>query len=270
MTGRIPSLPAATRAAAHAPAPRSAAGGAGRRAALALCLLLAASSGGAAPLAASGGAASADPSDLCLAAARDAARLSGVPLDVLLAVALTESGHAADGRGAPRPWPWTVNAAGEGRFFPSRDEALAWAEARLADGVESIDLGCFQINHRWHGHNFVSPAQMLDPLANATYAAGYLAQLAAAGRSWSEAAGAYHSRTPDLAAVYRARFETHRAAARAAGAADGRLAGALALSDERPAAGAAAQGRVAQRGFGWPRPGGGGAPRLGSLVPLDG
>ena len=134
--------------------------------------------------------AQADESDLCVAAAQDAERLSGVPLDVLLAVSLTETGQGG------RPWPWTVNLEGEGHRFATRDEATAFAEAALAAGRDSFDVGCFQLNWRWHGDKFVSVAQAFDPLANASYAAAFLRDLGAELGDWSVAAGAYHSRTP--------------------------------------------------------------------------
>lgn len=161
---------------------------------------------GATPAPAAPADAAADPAALCEAAARNAARLTGVPPEVLMALALTESGRHRGGR--MRPWPWTVNVEGEGRWFDSRAAAVAHVEARRAAGARSFDIGCFQINHRWHGQAFASPDAMFDPEANALYAARFLAQLAAQSGGWAAAAGAYHSRTPALADRYRRRFET--------------------------------------------------------------
>ncbi len=205
-------------------------------------------------------------SDLCLLAAQDASRLSGVPLSVLLAVTLTETGRTEGG--ATRPWPWTVNMEGKGHWFATQEEALAFAEGRRAQGSESFDVGCFQINWRWHGENFVSVEQMFDPLANASYAAGFLKTLHQETGDWSAAAGAYHSRTPEYATRYRGRFDAFRAAATAAGADDGRLTGTLALSDTRLAEGAA-PGSLPPRLNTFPLlQATGDTPRLGSLVPL--
>lgn len=142
--------------------------------------------------------------DLCESAARSAAREVGVPAAVMLAIALTETGRSLDGR--LRPWPWTANADGQGHWFASRTEALAFARTRLAQGQRSFDLGCFQINWRWHGQNFATPEALLDPPTAARYAARLLADLHAELGSWEAAAGAYHSRTPAHASRYRARF----------------------------------------------------------------
>lgn len=164
-------------------------------------------------------AAQADPSDICLAAARDAAATSDVPLSVLVAITQTETGRGQGGE--TRPWPWTVNMEGEGHWFASRDEALAYVFENYNRGARSFDVGCFQINFRWHGEHFSSIEQMFDPGANATYAAQFLSSLHAETGDWSAAAGAFHSRTEVQAAGYRSTFDRFRDAAIAAGADSG-------------------------------------------------
>jgi soluble lytic murein transglycosylase-like protein len=150
----------------------------------------------------------AEPAASCEAAARLAASEQAVPADLLLAIALAESGRTSGG--ALRPWPWAVNQGGQGYWFATRDEAETHVAAALDAGVRNIDLGCFQINHRWHGARFPSVAAMFDPVGNARYAARFLADLYEETGDWSAAAGAYHSRTPDLAARYLGRVEALR------------------------------------------------------------
>ncbi|WP_097030070.1 lytic transglycosylase domain-containing protein [Cereibacter ovatus] len=150
--------------------------------------------------------ASARDAGLCEQAAVRAARQTGVPRDVLLAITLTETGRATDG-GPLRPWPWAVNVAGQGHWFASREEAVGFAEDHIRNGSSNFDVGCFQLNHRWHGGAFTSPDQMFDPEANALYAASYLKTLKDRSGDWAEAAGAYHSATPALAERYRSRFD---------------------------------------------------------------
>lgn len=154
----------------------------------------------------SGPAVASEPSDICRESARTAAAQAGVPEEVLLAITLTETGRTIGGR--LQPWPWTVNADGEGHWFPDRDTAIRFADNLLRNGQPSFDVGCFQINYRWHGDSFGSAAAMFEPATNALYAARFLAGLARDRDGWSSAAGAYHSRTPALAARYRARFDS--------------------------------------------------------------
>lgn len=145
---------------------------------------------------------------LCEDAARQAAQQEGVPLSVLTAISLNESGRKQGGRF--RAWPWTVNMEGAGHWFNNRDEALRFALAEFDRGARSFDVGCFQINYKWHGENFTSIEEMFDPIANARYAARFLRTLYAEQGSWEGAAGAYHSRTPEFADRYAARFVKFR------------------------------------------------------------
>lgn len=142
----------------------------------------------------------------CDQAAQIAASESGVPLPVLRAIALAETGRSSGGQ--HQPWPWAVNQGGDGRWFESRAAALAHAQAAVEGGVSNIDIGCFQLNHRWHGSAFATLDQMFDPLANARHAARFLAQLHAESGDWMVAAGHYHSRTPHLSEAYRTRLAT--------------------------------------------------------------
>jgi hypothetical protein len=166
----------------------------GRRPVLAI-LLLAAMSG--TPSRAETGA------EICERAIASGALRAGVPQEVLHAISLTETGRPDNGR--LRPWPWAINREGQGHWFRNRDEALAFAKASLAAGRPSFDVGCFQINYRYHGMKFPSVEAMFDPDAGAAYAAQFLRSLYHG--DWSAAAGAYHSQTPARAAVYRARFD---------------------------------------------------------------
>ena len=140
--------------------------------------------------------------DLCHNAVAKAARAEGLPQTILQALALTESGRQmADGR--TTAWPWVLNIAGEGRFFATETQARAALQSALATGERSIDIGCLQLNFRWHGEAFAEPEDMLDPLRNASYAAAFLSQLLRrhAG-DWQAAIAAYHSADPLKAEAY--------------------------------------------------------------------
>lgn len=146
-----------------------------------------------------------DPVALCEDAASEAASRTGVPLAILRAITLTETGRPRGG--ALAPWPWAINQAGEEHWFASRDEAMTYVSQTLEQGIRNVDLGCFQVNHRWHAKGFTSLAAMIDPLENALYAARLLKSLYARHGDWSKAAGAYHSGTPEFAARYREKFD---------------------------------------------------------------
>ena len=110
-----------------------------------------------------------NPAQLCDRAAQTAAQDTGVPIDILLAITRVETGRTVNGE--MQPWPWAINADGSGAWFDTKAQAVAAATAHLADGTGTFDVGCFQLNMRWHGAAFASLADMFDPAKNADYAA---------------------------------------------------------------------------------------------------
>ena len=139
----------------------------------------------------------------CDAAITAAERDAALPSGLLAAIAGRESGRPERVGGALTPWPWTINAEGSGRFFPTEEDAIQAVRDLEMRGVRSIDVGCLQVNLLHHPHAFASLAQAFDPAANAAYAARYLTALFAETGDWLAAAGAYHSHTPALGTPYR-------------------------------------------------------------------
>lgn len=141
---------------------------------------------------------------LCDAAAEIASAEIGVPVQILRAIARTESGISRDGLFSP--WPWTVNVAGKGGYYDDKRAAKSHILKSMENGAENIDVGCFQINHKWHGSQFSSLDQMLDPVENARYAASFLKELYTEFGQWELAAGAYHSRNAEYSNRYLSRL----------------------------------------------------------------
>jgi hypothetical protein len=138
---------------------------------------------------------------LCRDAARAAAARHGIPVEMMQAITLVETRRKIGG--ITGPWPWTLNIDGKGYWYDTRSEALGHARREIAGGRLSVDLGCFQLNYRWHGGNFAALDEMLDPALAADYAARFLGELFAETGDWMRAAGHYHSRTPIHAQRYR-------------------------------------------------------------------
>src|SRR5580704_2398368 len=86
------------------------------------------------------------PGLLCRAAVAAAERGSGIPAHLLAAISRVESGRLDPATGTIHPWPWSVNAEGQGVFYNTKAEAVAAVRAMQANGVRSIDVGCGQIN----------------------------------------------------------------------------------------------------------------------------
>jgi soluble lytic murein transglycosylase-like protein len=115
------------------------------------------------------------------------ANASAVPLAVLYAVALTETGQ----KGALHAY--AMNIEGRPVFSADAREALErFGSARRA-GAVLIDIGCMQVNHHFHGVKFASVEAMFDPRLNVEYAARFLKALRASEGSWTAAVARYHA-----------------------------------------------------------------------------
>lgn len=119
-----------------------------------------------------------------MARAADAYR---IPLAVLYAVGMTETG----GKHGLRMF--ALNIDGQAVFAATLEEGLARFDAARRAGAKYIDVGCMQINHRWHGKRFPSVAAMFDPQRNVAYAARLLKELRDSQPSWTMAVARYNA-----------------------------------------------------------------------------
>lgn len=145
----------------------------------------------------------------CEGMAAEVGRRAGLPQGYLPAISRIESGRQV--KNERMAWPWTLNHSGKGLYFESRAEALAYLKEATKKGRTNIDVGCMQINHYWHGHQFASLEEMIEPARNIEYAASYLKELYDRHGSWVEAIKHYHSPDEARGARYFRGFEAaHR------------------------------------------------------------
>jgi len=116
-----------------------------------------------------------------------AARRHGVPLGVLYSVGLSETGR----KGVLTPY--ALNIDGASVIAADLPHALAEFARAKKSGGKLIDLGCMQINHRYHGDKFAGVEAMFDPVKNVDYAARFLKELRAREGSWTMAVARYNA-----------------------------------------------------------------------------
>lgn len=141
--------------------------------------------------------------DLCKSATYQIEKKFNIPENLLRAISLTESGRWVEQEKANIAWPWTVASGRAGEFFPSKRAAIEHVKKLQAQGVKNIDVGCMQINLRYHPNAFQSLEEAFDPHRNANYAADFLSRLFNETKSWTAAAGRYHSSEPTKNMYYR-------------------------------------------------------------------
>lgn len=135
----------------------------------------------------------ADDRTICARAIETVESRNRLPLKLLDAVSLVESGRWAPGKREKFAWPWTINAEGKSQFFATKQAAIRTVRRLQKRGVESIDVGCMQVNLFYHPDAFASLDKAFDPVSNVTYAARFLGELRRSTRSWMRAVAQYHS-----------------------------------------------------------------------------
>jgi tetratricopeptide (TPR) repeat protein len=145
------------------------------------------------------------PELLCLRYAQNLERTLRIPAGLLSAISLAETGRPNAETGANAPWPWTINVNGQGRYFDSKEEAVAETRKLIDAGQRSIDIGCMQVNLRYHPTAFPSIDDAFDPMNNVSYAAKFLLSLHDLQGSWSQAVERYHSADDGRREQYRDR-----------------------------------------------------------------
>lgn len=119
----------------------------------------------------------------CIAAARTAEAVTGLPDGLLVAVAVVESALH----------PYAVGSERDARYPASPAQAARAARA-MAERARSVSGGCFQVNIGVHARQ--GPAWVFDPAASALFAAGLLDELHARHGDWAGALAAYNGAAP--------------------------------------------------------------------------
>jgi hypothetical protein len=120
-----------------------------------------------------------------------------VPLGLLYAIALTETGAGGYLNAN------ALNIEGQSFVGETQSEAMAAFMAARKHGKDLVDIGCMQINFRYHHDGFAKTADMLDPKINVTYAARFLKSLRRKHGSWTIAVARYHAGPKNLPAQRR-------------------------------------------------------------------
>ncbi len=118
----------------------------------------------------------------CYAWADVAERSYGMPKGLMSAIVTQESGGHA----------YALNVDGKAYKYRTAEEA-AYAIQNMAPISYEIDVGCGQLNIRWHGIKFKNLGALLNPHVNMSYAAWHLSVLYKQTGSWAKAAAHYHS-----------------------------------------------------------------------------
>jgi len=103
--------------------------------------------------------------------------------EVLKAIAQVESDYN----------PYAVNFEGKSFIFDNRSDALKFVKGKLAMGKKSIDVGCMQINLKYHPTAFEHLEDAFVADKNVAYGAKYLKKLYMQEHNYGKAIALYHA-----------------------------------------------------------------------------
>ena len=128
-----------------------------------------------------------------------------LPANSLYAISLHETAKKHSKHKISVVWPWTImnNKEGKGHHFKTQNQAIRYARMQFAAGNNNLDVGCMQINLKYHPDAFLSLKQAFSPRNNIAYGARFLSENRKKLGSMEKAIGRYHSATEHLAAKYR-------------------------------------------------------------------
>lgn len=153
-----------------------------------------------------------DSADVCLRAVLRAEKDYQIKSGLLQTIASVESGRWDKKAERRVSWPWAVQVNGKGYYYQSKEEAVKAVQELLDKGINNIDIGCMQINMKYHGEAFENLEEAFEPEKNVRYSARFLRSLYRYnGNNWERTAMQYHSKKIGHGLVYKAKLEQHYA-----------------------------------------------------------
>jgi soluble lytic murein transglycosylase-like protein len=117
-----------------------------------------------------------------------------IPKNLLYSLSLAETRKYVKRYKSGVAWAWTFQSNGSSKYFYNYHDALKFLKLNIAKGNKNIDVGCTQINWRYHKHDFkMKPELMLDPNRNVEWTARSLKKNFKKTKSWKKAVSLHHS-----------------------------------------------------------------------------
>ncbi len=149
--------------------------------------------------------------ELCQIAINEVEQTHNIKKNLLTTISSVESGRYIKSIGKRLSWPWTIHASGKGYYYQTKQEAITAVKKLQKEGITNIDVGCMQINLKYHGKAFNSLEEAFDPKKNVAYSAKFLQSLNKKNNNWQKTAMQYHSKNITRGLNYKNRLETHYA-----------------------------------------------------------
>jgi len=142
-------------------------------------------------------------SDICDAHFNEYENSMRIPPHLLKAISLKETGRWDKNKKESFTWPWTVTSGGWSHYFKTKESAIRAVKRLQLRKITNIDVGCMQINLKYHPNAFKTLDEAFDPSSNILYATKFLKKLYKNEKSWHRSIEKYHSSNPKFSLKYR-------------------------------------------------------------------
>lgn len=149
------------------------------------------------------------PYEMCSIAISDVEKTHQIKENLMQTIASVESGRYVSSIKKRVAWPWSVHSQGKGYYYQTKEEAIQAVKEMQKQGITNIDVGCMQINLKYHGSAFSSLEEAFDPTKNVTYSAKFLKKLYKRNQSWEKTAMQYHSKNISKGTIYKNKLVKH-------------------------------------------------------------
>lgn len=129
--------------------------------------------------------------EICRIATKKVEKKLKLPNKLLTSISLVETGRFV--KNQHRTWPWSVNVEGRSHYFKDKQSMLKFLKIQIKNNVTNFDVGCMQINFRYHIKKESNLKLFIDPNYNVIWAGNFLKQLQKKYKSWNKAISRYHS-----------------------------------------------------------------------------
>ncbi|MBL41823.1 MAG: hypothetical protein CMM49_04080 [Rhodospirillaceae bacterium] len=146
-------------------------------------------------------------SDICDNYFKEHETSMGIPPHLLKAISLKETGRWDNSKKESFTWPWTVTAGKWSHYFQTKENAIRAVKRLQLRNISNIDVGCMQINLKYHPNAFKTLEEAFDPRSNILYATKFLKKLYKNEKSWHRSIEKYHSSNPKYSFKYRSKVD---------------------------------------------------------------
>ena len=132
-----------------------------------------------------------DNNEICKIITNKVEKKLKLPQKLLTSISLVETGRVTKNK--HYTWPWSANVEGQSYYFNNKESMIKFLKIKIQNKITNFDVGCMQINYKYHIKKESNLELFVDPNYNVNWAGIFLKELYKKHKSWNKAISRYHS-----------------------------------------------------------------------------